>query len=191
MSYQKLTWSPIISLDQYLQASNLPGIYEIGFKKVGCKVPQQDNIATFGSTYPKDFYPMYVGKHESSIRKRLGEHFIGVNSVGNFRSGTKANSNIREYYNSLDFLKSSSMPPELEWTRAGLFFTYLCTQDPSAFEGFYRLNYFNYAWNKKSELSAAQKASIDGVKGLEGIPSKVCYMIFEDGHLLHKGGAKN
>lgn len=130
---------------------------------------------------------MYSGKHEASISKRLGEHFRGINSVGNFRSGTKANRNIREYYNSLEFLQKSAVPPELEWTRSGLFFTCLITADPAAIDAYYRLNHFEYPWNKRSELNAAQRASLDGVKDLEGLPSKICYMIFEDGHLVFKG----
>ena len=190
MTPRTYTWSPIISLHDYLQAPNTPGIYEIGFKKPGYLAPQYGNIGSFGLTYPADFHPMYSGKHEASIRKRLGEHFVGINSAGNFRSGTKANSYIRDYYRSLDFLRAASVPAHLEWTRGGLFFTCLCTSDPAAIEAYYRLNYFEYSWNKKTELSAAERAAAEGVKDLAGLPSKICHMIFEDGHLAAKGGTK-
>lgn len=190
MNHRTYNWSALISLHEYLQAPNQAGIYEIGFKRPGYNAPQQGNLGTFGLTYPRDFHPMYSGKHEVSIRKRLGEHFVGINSAGNHRTGTKANSNIRNYYNSLDFLRAAKLPEELEWTRTGLFVTTLCTRDPAAIEAYYRLNQFDYPWNKRTELSAAKRAAIDGVKDLKALPSNICYMIFEDGHQVYAGGAK-
>jgi|GEM_PF-4586847 len=45
MNHRTYTWSPILSLHEYLQAPKQAGIYEIGFKRPGYTAAQQGNLA--------------------------------------------------------------------------------------------------------------------------------------------------
>ncbi|MFC6978398.1 hypothetical protein [Microbulbifer taiwanensis] len=95
------SWEPLRPLKNYLDAPAKSGVYEIGFRKDGFMAKQATAYGLHAVGYPTSFYPMYVGKHERSMRQRLGEHFIGVNSLGRHRRGSKASASIREFYREL------------------------------------------------------------------------------------------
>ena len=105
---------------------------------------------------------MYVGKHQQSIRKRLGEHFVGINSVGRYRRGSKASKSIKAYYEELLpelEAASSKIPQDMKFPLDGLYFTCFPVSDPASFESFVRLGNFYYPWNRKDETGARENAA--------------------------------
>lgn len=142
-----LKWSSLLPLEEYLKAPNHAGVYEIGFKVSGHHARQSYTFGLNAVSYPVDFMPMYVGKSESSLRYRLGAHA---------RAGSHANKKIREYHKERERLKQQGvqLPPAFE----GLYFTCVALQEPRYFEGFVRLQYFKYPWNKKKERKAIKDA---------------------------------
>ena len=157
----KPTWKSLRPLSEYRFAPKSPGIYEIGFRRL-CYVSKQ--AAAFGlhaATYPHDFMPMYVGKSESSINKRLGEHFIGTDCSGKIRRGSKANKIIKEYFREyLPHLQrnENKIPESHKYVLDGLYFTCIPVKDTKSFEALIRLGHFEYAWNKRKEHKSMEIA---------------------------------
>ncbi|AWF82508.1 hypothetical protein BTJ40_17760 [Microbulbifer sp. A4B17] len=156
------SWEPLRPLSHYLDAPDTAGVYEIGFRKDKYMALQNTAFGLHAVGYPTGFYPMYVGKHRRSLRKRLGEHFIGTNSVGKNRRGSKASKSIKNYYNSyLPELEAmqSKIPMELRFPLDGLFFTCIPLREPDKFESMVRLSHFNYPWNRRDEGHARDQAN--------------------------------
>lgn len=156
-----VNWQPLRPLKNYLDAPEVSGIYEIGFRRNVYIADQATAFGLHAAGYPTNFMPMYVGKHESSLRKRLGEHFIGVNSAWRRRRGTKASRSIREYYREL-LPKLESMrakiPSAMQFPLDGLYFTCIPVSDPKHFESMVRLGHFDYPWNRRDESAARGEA---------------------------------
>lgn len=93
--------------------------------------------------------------------KRLGEHFIGENTLGRQRTGSKASASIKQYYKKLlpelqeQILKISE---DMKYPLKGLYFTCTPISDPASFESFVRLENFHYPWNRRDEKIAAGRA---------------------------------
>ncbi|MCO1335233.1 hypothetical protein MO867_12910 [Microbulbifer sp. OS29] len=162
MTLKTPSWGPMCPLAHYLKAPATAGVYEIGFRKDGYMAPQSAAFGLHAVSYPTGFYPMYVGKHQRSLRKRLGEHFIGINSEGRTRRGSKASKSIKNYYQSILpnlLAMSDKIPRELLFPLDGLFFTCMPLQEPGKFESLVRLSHFDYPWNRRDEGQARTQAS--------------------------------
>lgn len=158
---RKGNWQPLRPLKDYLEAPDQCGIYEIGFRRNVYIADQKTAFGLHAAGYPSNFMPMYVGKHERSIQKRLGEHFIGINARGRRRTGGKASKSIKQYY--LELLPElermrARIPPELQFPLDGLYFTCIPVSDPKRFEAAVRLRHFDYPWNRRDEHSACAEA---------------------------------
>lgn len=154
-------WQAIKPLNEYLDAPSVGGVYEIGFRKLGYVAPQAAAYGLHAAGYPHDFLPMYVGKHRTSIRQRLGQHFIGMNTRGRYRTGRSASASIKQYY--LELLpelleKKAQIPEDMRYPLDGLYFTCITVSDPDSFESFVRLDNFHYPWNRKDETAASEEA---------------------------------
>ncbi|WP_250458773.1 hypothetical protein [Microbulbifer litoralis] len=162
------SWEKLRPLKNYLDAPDKPGVYEIGFRKEAYIANQGTAFGLHAAGYPTNFFPMYVGKHEGSIRKRLGEHFIGVNARGEHRTGSKASKSIKSYYKEL-LPKLQSMqakiPAELSFPLEGLYFTCIPLTEPKKFESMVRLGHFDYPWNRRDERAARESA--EGTESLD------------------------
>lgn len=144
------SWTPLRPLKDYLNAPKTPGIYEIGIKKSGFVAAQCAAFGFHAAGYPSNFIPLYVGKSESAIRYRLGEHC---------RGGSKANRQIKKFQKELKKLTSSEKKKISKTSLLdGLYFTCIEVADPKSFEAHVRIQNFNYSWNNKKETKAAIKA---------------------------------
>ncbi|MFC6632790.1 hypothetical protein [Microbulbifer taiwanensis] len=156
------SWEPLRPLKNYLDAPAKSGVYEIGFRKDGFMAKQATAYGLHAVGYPTSFYPMYVGKHERSMRQRLGEHFIGVNSLGRHRRGSKASASIREFYRELLpelERQQARVPRAMRFPLDGLFFTCIPLEDAAQFESMVRLAHFDYPWNRRDEKDARDQAA--------------------------------
>lgn len=155
------SWEPLRPLKDYLDAPAKSGVYEIGFRRDGYMARQATAYGLHAVGYPTNFSPMYVGKHERSMRQRLGEHFIGLNSKGQRRRGSKASKSIKQYYKDLPGLlkRSAEIPREWQFPLDGLFFTCIPLDDAAQFESMVRLGHFDYPWNRRDESGAREQAA--------------------------------
>lgn len=156
------SWEPLRPLKDYLDAPAKSGVYEIGFRKDGYMAKQATAFGLHAVGYPVNFYPMYVGKCMRSLRERLGQHFIGVNSLGRRRRGSKASQSIKEYYDELlPELKrqEARLPKAMRFPLDGLYFTCIPLEDAAQFESMIRMGHFEYPWNRRDEAEARDQAA--------------------------------
>ncbi|WP_444929857.1 hypothetical protein ACJJIF_19060 [Microbulbifer sp. SSSA002] len=169
-------WTKVHSLLDFHEAPNTGGVYEIGFRLPERYAEQNTGLPLIsGYGYPMhSFIPMYVGKHENSMRQRLREHL--ESSYSNKKKvRERVNRCIATYYNMLKFVRTAGCTyiwkalagvnggvlRDYTYLFSELYFTCIPLQEPDKFEGL-RLGLYEYPWNDYDQPKNRERMLTEG-----------------------------